>query len=66
LDEHEALAERLRSLRGERSLRGFARELGIDHQKLSNYESGLHLPDFSTLAQFGEQGIDLNWLILGE
>ncbi len=60
------LPERLAQVRGDRSQRRFARDLGVFQQNVNRYESGTtpH-PDFLiTLAL--KEGISIDWLLLGK
>ena len=56
---------RLSQIRGDRSQRSFARELGVFHQNVNRYENGTtpHADFLITLAL--REGISLDWLILG-
>ncbi len=58
-------AVRLEELRGARSQRGFAHELGVFQQNVNRYESGTapHLDFLITVAH--AEGVSLDWLILG-
>lgn len=57
---------RLQSVRGSRSQRSFARELGVFQQNVNRYESGTtpHADFLITLAV--QEGISLDWLLLGK
>jgi transcriptional regulator with XRE-family HTH domain len=56
---------RLAQVRGERSQRSFARELGVFQQNVNRYENGTtpHADFLITLAI--RENISLDWLILG-
>ena len=61
-----ALPGRIAKVRGDRSQRAFARDLGIFQQNVNRYESGTtpH-PDFLiTLAM--KENVSLEWLLLGK
>lgn len=59
------LAERLAEVRGERSQRQFARDLGVFQQNVNRYESGTtpHTDFLITLAL--KENVSLDWLLLG-
>ena len=60
------LPERLASVRGERSQRQFARDLGVFQQNVNRYESGT-TPHTDFLIQLAlREGISLDWLLLGK
>jgi transcriptional regulator with XRE-family HTH domain len=56
---------RLSQIRGDRSQRSFARELGVFQQNVNRYENGTtpHADFLITLAL--QENISLDWLILG-
>ena len=60
------LRERLAAVRGDRSQRQFARDLGVFQQNVNRYESGTtpHTDFLLTLAL--REGISLDWLLLGK
>jgi len=60
------LAERLAEVRGKRSQRQFARDLGVFQQNVNRYESGTtpHTDFLITLAL--KESISLDWLLLGK
>jgi transcriptional regulator with XRE-family HTH domain len=60
------LPERLAMIRGERSQRQFARDLGVFQQNVNRYESGTtpHADFLMRLAV--KEGISLDWLLLGK
>lgn len=60
------LSERLAEVRGARSQRQFARDLGVFQQNVNRYESGTtpHTDFLITLAL--EENISLDWLLLGK
>ena len=60
------LPERLAEVRGERSQRQFARELGVFQQNVNRYESGT-TPHTDFLIQLAvREGISIDWLLLGK
>jgi transcriptional regulator with XRE-family HTH domain len=60
------LPERLAQVRGSRSQRQFARDLGVFQQNVNRYESGTtpHTDFLITLAT--REGISIDWLLLGK
>jgi transcriptional regulator with XRE-family HTH domain len=60
------LPERLAQVRGERSQRQFARELGVFQQNVNRYESGTtpHTDFLITLAL--KENVSVDWLLLGK
>ena len=60
------LPERLAKVRGDRSQRAFARDLGVFQQNVNRYENGTtpH-PNFLITLALKEQ-ISLDWLLLGK
>lgn len=56
---------RLAAVRGDRSQRQFAQELGVFQQNVNRYENGTmpHTDFLMTLAT--KEGISLDWLLLG-
>ena len=60
------LPARLAEIRGERSQRQFARELGVFQQNVNRYENGTtpHTDFLLTLAT--KENISLDWLLLGK
>jgi transcriptional regulator with XRE-family HTH domain len=60
------LPERLAQVRGTRSQRQFARDLGVFQQNVNRYESGTtpHTDFLITLAT--QEGISIDWLLLGK
>jgi transcriptional regulator with XRE-family HTH domain len=59
------IARRLAEVRGNRSQRSFARELGVFQQNVNRYENGTtpHADFLITLAL--KEEISLDWLLLG-
>jgi transcriptional regulator with XRE-family HTH domain len=60
------LPKRLAEVRGDRSQRQFARDLGVFQQNVNRYESGTtpHTDFLVTLAI--KEGVSLDWLLLGK
>ena len=60
------LPSRISEVRGDRSQRQFARELGVFQQNVNRYENGTtpHTDFLLTLAT--KEGISLDWLLLGK
>ena len=60
------LPERLAQIRGERSQRQFARDLGVFQQNVNRYENGTtpHTDFLITLAT--KESVSLDWLLLGK
>jgi transcriptional regulator with XRE-family HTH domain len=60
------LPERLAQVRGDRSQRRFARDLGVFQQNVNRYESGTtpHPNFLITLAL--KEKISIDWLLLGK
>ena len=67
LDRHKRqIPARLEQLRGDRSQRSFARDLGVFQQNVNRYESGTtpHADFLITLAL--QENVSLDWLLLGK
>jgi transcriptional regulator with XRE-family HTH domain len=60
------LPERLATIRGVRSQRQFARDLGVFQQNINRYESGTtpHTDFLITLAL--KEAVSIDWLLLGK
>ena len=60
------LPERLANVRGDRSQRQFARDLGVFQQNVNRYESGTtpHTDFLITLAM--KENVSIDWLLLGK
>jgi transcriptional regulator with XRE-family HTH domain len=60
------LPERLAQVRGDRSQRQFARDLGVFQQNVNRYESGTtpHTDFLITLAL--KEKVSVDWLLLGK
>lgn len=64
--ERKSVAERLTMVRGDRSQRKFAKELGVFQQNLSRYERGtLPHADFLILLSAKEK-VSIDWLLTGK
>jgi transcriptional regulator with XRE-family HTH domain len=60
------LPERLVAVRGTRSQRQFARDLGVFQQNVNRYESGT-TPHTDFLIQLAlKENISIDWLLLGK
>ncbi|MAE96881.1 MAG: hypothetical protein CL910_19710 [Deltaproteobacteria bacterium] len=60
------LPERLAQIRGDRSQRQFARELGVFQQNVNRYESGT-TPHTDFLIQLAiKENVSIDWLLLGK
>ena len=59
------IVPRLAQIRGDRSQRSFARELGVFQQNVNRYENGTtpHADFLITLAL--KENVSLDWLLLG-
>ncbi len=57
---------RLEQIRGDRSQRSFARDLGVFQQNVNRYENGTtpHADFLITLAT--QENVSLDWLLLGK
>ncbi len=60
------LADRIAQVRGDRSQRQFARDLGVFQQNVNRYESGTtpHTDFLITLAL--KESVSVDWLLLGK
>ena len=60
------LPDRIAQVRGDRSQRQFARDLGVFQQNVNRYENGTtpHTDFLITLAM--KENISLDWLLLGK
>ncbi len=60
------LPERLAQVRGERSQRQFARDIGVFQQNVNRYENGT-TPHTDFLIQLAmKEQVSLDWLLLGK
>lgn len=60
------LRDRIAKVRGDRSQRQFARDLGVFQQNVNRYESGtMPVMDFFVIVAHHE-GVSLDWLITGK
>lgn len=61
------MAARLRQLRGDRSLKGFAAELGVDQAEYIGYETARREIPASLLVALIERGaVDPAWVLTGQ
>jgi transcriptional regulator with XRE-family HTH domain len=60
------LPSRIAEVRGDRSQRGFARDLGVFQQNVNRYESGTtpHVDFLITLAL--KEKVSMDWLLVGK
>ena len=61
-----SLPERIAEVRGDRSQRQFARDLGVFQQNVNRYENGTtpHTDFLLTVAM--KENVSLDWLLLGK
>lgn len=59
------ISERLKSLRGKKTLEEFAHELGINYQNIQRYENG-RMPSAEFLLLLHARGINIVWVLTGE
>ncbi len=60
------LPERIAQVRGDRSQRQFARDLGVFQQNVNRYESGSTPHTDFLLTMATKENISLDWLLLGK
>jgi len=60
------LPERLAQVRGERSQRQFARDLGVFQQNVNRYENGTTPHTYFLITLATKENISLDWLLLGK
>ena len=61
------IPKRLAKIRGPRSQRSFARDLGVYQQNVQRYEAGQAVPHAVFLVKLRElEGVDLNWFLTGK
>ena len=61
------LIERLKQIRGDRTMTEFARKVGSSKQNISAYENEVHTPTLASVCAIAKkENINLNWLCLGE
>ena len=66
-DQRARVAGRLEELKGSRSQRGWARELGVPQQNISRFLTGNSAPHLDFLIHLARrEGVSMNWLVLGE
>ena len=60
------LPERIAEIRGDRSQRQFARDLGVFQQNVNRYENGT-VPHTDFLIRLAmQENVSLDWLLLGK
>ena len=59
------IPERLAELRGERSQRQFARDLGVFQQNVNRYENGTTPRTDFLITVAMHENVSLDWLLLG-
>jgi hypothetical protein len=62
----EGLSARLEILRGERSQREWARDLGVFQQNVNRYENGTTPHPNFLLGLTMQENVDIHWLLTGE
>ncbi len=63
---HKEFVKRLREIRGERSQRQFAKEIGVFQQNMNRYELHGVTPSTDILMKIAvTQGVSLDWLLFG-
>ncbi len=61
------IPKRIAAVRGTRSQRRFARDLGVFQQNVNRYEAGKMLPNVNFLITVAlKEGISIDWLLLGK
>ena len=60
-----SITERLKQLRGRKTLAEFAGENHTSPQNIHNYERG-RMPSADFLTSLASQGININWVLTGE
>ncbi len=60
------LPERLAEVRGDRSQRQFARELGVFQQNVNRYENGTTPHTDFLIILSTKENVSLDWLLLGK
>ncbi len=59
--------KRIAAVRGRRSQRQFARDLGVFQQNVNRYEAGKTIPNVDFLITVAlKEGISIDWLLLGK
>lgn len=58
--------ERIRFIRGSRTMKEFADLIGATQQKVSNYENGKVKPTFDIFERLSKAGFNVDWLLTGE
>lgn len=57
--------QRIKHIRGKRTMKEFADLIGATQQKISNYESGKVRPNYEVLSNISMAGYNLDWLLTG-
>lgn len=60
-----SIADRIATLRGQKTLNEFARENHTSPQNIHRYERG-RMPSADFLISLASQGININWVLTGE
>ena len=60
------ISERLKLIRGKKTLKEFSKECDVNINTLGNYERGTRTPDANFLFKIYKMGININWLLSGE
>lgn len=61
-----ALIKRLETIKGKRSIADWARDLGVNHPRLSRYFRGEATPSAETLCLIAEkENVNIHWLLTG-
>lgn len=63
--DHSTIGARLKLVRGAKTQKEFAEELGISAPSLQKYELNESVPGGLALAKLSEKGINVNWLLTG-
>lgn len=58
--------ERIKYVRGSRTMEEFANLIGATKQKIHNYENGKVKPTFDIFEKLSKAGYNTNWLLTGE
>lgn len=61
------IGERVKAMRGTRSLREYSHDLGISHVQVWKYERGESVPDPDALLAIRElERVSVDWILLGD
>ena len=67
IETSQAIGERIRSARGDRTQEEFASRIGVSRSALTNYEAGRRLPNDLVLSRIAEEtGVSVNSILFGE